>query len=565
MVRIPSEYQEVEYLESTGTQYIDLPFGFLDTDEVEIVGSINTGQPSDKYMVCSIVWNNNNNRFAMLGQYYGNFTFGLGAMNTVARLSPRYTNDGKIYKWTYDNRIFNVYDGDSVLTSGDSSSATFSEETKALRLFYGYSGTTKGKIAYYHHKKANGTEVNLIPCYRKSDNEPGMYDTVSKQFYTNSGTGAFLKGNDVTYDNINLLESRRMILLNTPHIETVSDTIASFKTDVATKLKGCKIHFTPIQEGEGDPSPENVRPIHGWDGVEVTACGKNLCPLINDTNYWSKKAWFDSDGVTHSSTSYVMCDYKKIPKNGTYFLSSIGRSWKGIGFYDESYNPLKFNQKTMKTISLTTVEGAVYYRVYAKTDAPSANIQFELGSTATTYEPYTVTTLTIPFPQTIYGGYVDLVKGEVVEEFAKVTLDGSFSPGIFPWQSETSEKDTGEILVKALYLKRDTNDNKHYRNVYLTAKCDKLVCTSNYNIVKRGCSFYDGNSYSICLTLPKNLIGTTKEELNKYLNDNPINTVFELQTPITYTIDPQTLKALRGRNNIWSDANGNIEVSYYTH
>jgi len=57
---------------------------------------------------------------------------------------------------------------------------------------------------------------------------------------------------------------------------------------------------------------------------------------------------------------------------------------------------------------------------------------------------------------TIYGGYVDLVSGELVEEFAKVTLDGSFSPGIFPWQSEVVEDDTGETLVKALYLKRNT-------------------------------------------------------------------------------------------------------------
>ena len=50
---------------------------------------------------------------------------------------------------------------------------------------------------------------NLIPCYRKSDNEPGMYDTVSKTFFTNSGTGTFLVGNDVNYSNTNLLETRR--------------------------------------------------------------------------------------------------------------------------------------------------------------------------------------------------------------------------------------------------------------------------------------------------------------------------------------------------------------------
>ena len=37
----------------------------------------------------------------------------------------------------------------------------------------------------------------LIPCYRKSDGEIGMYDTVSRTFYTNAGTGSFTKGADV--------------------------------------------------------------------------------------------------------------------------------------------------------------------------------------------------------------------------------------------------------------------------------------------------------------------------------------------------------------------------------
>lgn len=41
--------------------------------------------------------------------------------------------------------------------------------------------TKKNKCFYY-------------PCYRKSDNKPGMYDIVSGQFFTNQGTGEFLTG-----------------------------------------------------------------------------------------------------------------------------------------------------------------------------------------------------------------------------------------------------------------------------------------------------------------------------------------------------------------------------------
>lgn len=39
---------------------------------------------------------------------------------------------------------------------------------------------------------------NLIPCRRKSDSVLGMYDTVSRHFFTNAGTGDFIAGADVT-------------------------------------------------------------------------------------------------------------------------------------------------------------------------------------------------------------------------------------------------------------------------------------------------------------------------------------------------------------------------------
>ena len=44
---------------------------------------------------------------------------------------------------------------------------------------------------------------DLVPCYRKSDNVIGMLDLVNNVFYTNAGSGKFLKGNNVNnYDYI---------------------------------------------------------------------------------------------------------------------------------------------------------------------------------------------------------------------------------------------------------------------------------------------------------------------------------------------------------------------------
>ena len=40
-------------------------------------------------------------------------------------------------------------------------------------------------------------KIELYPCYRIEDNKVGLYDTINKKFYTNQGTGDFIKGNNV--------------------------------------------------------------------------------------------------------------------------------------------------------------------------------------------------------------------------------------------------------------------------------------------------------------------------------------------------------------------------------
>ena len=191
--RLPKEYQEVEYLENTLTQYIELDFGFDPTDEVEMRGAM-THSFQDRWLVAPKHWNTDNNRFSMLGGL-GSFMFAFGQQGTPNNiLSPAMEEDHNFHTVSYANKIFTIVDTGSV---ADMTSKTFGSTTANLRLFYGYANNTKGKIAYYHHKKEDGIEINLIPCYRKSDSEPGMYDTVTKTFYTNAGTGEFLVGADV--------------------------------------------------------------------------------------------------------------------------------------------------------------------------------------------------------------------------------------------------------------------------------------------------------------------------------------------------------------------------------
>jgi hypothetical protein len=59
--------------------------------------------------------------------------------------------------------------------------------------------TSAAGIRIYHCKFYDGDNIvrDLYPCYRKSDNVPGMYDRINETFYPNKGTQSFIVGQDV--------------------------------------------------------------------------------------------------------------------------------------------------------------------------------------------------------------------------------------------------------------------------------------------------------------------------------------------------------------------------------
>ena len=109
-----------------------------------------------------------------------------------------------------------------------------------------------------------------------------------------------------------VMEARRRILLNQPHLIDAQGNPISFSTDMAAKM-GVKAYFSPVQSGSGDPSPSNVRPISGWTGCEVTRCGKNLYPysIIDAYSYgWYSGSTALADAVypffLKGGSSYVL-------------------------------------------------------------------------------------------------------------------------------------------------------------------------------------------------------------------------------------------------------------------
>ena len=246
-----------------------------------------------------------------------------------------------------------------------------------------------------------------------------------------------------------LIETRRNILMSAPHLTSASGSLATFNTDLAAPLKDMKVHFYPVQ-ASGTPSPDNVLPISGWDGVTVY--------------------------------------------NGQTVVASI------------------------------------------------------------------------TFPQTIYGGYVDLVKGEVVETYGKIELTGDEDLRLNPWNGNGfywQVRETSYDTAKIPFMTGQSYGNilPYYNHGYYP-KTD-----GSFGIV--GAGTIPNYTY---LTLYNSNWGTTVEEYKSalkelYDNGTPLTIVAPLKTAYIqhYPLTPQTVKTLKGINNIFSDANGDVDVTYWTH
>lgn len=183
---LPREYRPLKYLQSTGTQYILTGFTpTLNTDfEIEL-SSIKTN--TNWAMGCP-TW---------VGVHYKGVDGQIGVTNSSTSDFQQYVN------YARDNtRITMKLQGNTVYANGVSlGTITRRAGTLDFALF-GYSDANRGATLLFTGSIYkciiwdNGVPVrDLYPALRKSDNKPGMYDRITKQFFTNDATS----GNDFNY------------------------------------------------------------------------------------------------------------------------------------------------------------------------------------------------------------------------------------------------------------------------------------------------------------------------------------------------------------------------------
>lgn len=179
---------------------------------------------------------------------------------------------------------------------------------------------------------------------------------------------------------------------------------------------GVKVSWTPTQEGSGDPSSENIRPIKGRDSVKVERCGENLLnikPFDTNTGKGITFEYVPEGGIHIQGTASASADSPTFPvwhmPPGKYYGLDMGAGIAASIVVLRNGRNLWLNTKGIFEILAGDV--TKYWYVIVANGATLNNTIYPYivpGATApTTYTPYIGRTNTLTLPETVYGGEVD--------------------------------------------------------------------------------------------------------------------------------------------------------------
>ncbi len=184
--KLPSEYRQLEYIESTGTQYIN----------PNILNTMDMVVEMDMMFT----------RFSLNEVFSGaNYGFNFAVNTSGLRFASATRHPVDINVW-YDmifyssnnatQRILNINGTEiatNVKTDGNNSFLLFAMGTNDQATPYS-TQTVTGRVSRLRITKSGVVVRNMIAALRNSDNAIGMYDTIEGGFYTNVGTGVFGSG-----------------------------------------------------------------------------------------------------------------------------------------------------------------------------------------------------------------------------------------------------------------------------------------------------------------------------------------------------------------------------------
>ena len=312
---------------------------------------------------------------------------------------------------------------------------------------------------------------------------------------------------------------------------TKEGALASFYTMNKAPIKHLRVYFSPKQAGSGTPSPENVREISGWDNINYYQSNKNL---LSDTYR------------TYPNTSmiaYYQNNNLLLPP-GTYTLS-INDIMTTIMVNDPSAGTISQLTNTNHVTFTLDKSRSLYFLFVKSKISQSLKCQLEVNNTVSNFIPSNNQINSLNWSNdigTVYGGYIDLITGELVQEWKKLSFIKSYilavSEGEYaPYYAISATIGNASTQIHTIYSNKINNS---------TSQTEWNGCLTTERRLVFG--------------LPNSL--STLEAVQNWMEENGgFDIVYKLATPITYQLTPLELQTLVGRNNVWSNAD-RIEVEY---
>lgn len=251
--------------------------------------------------------------------------------------------------------------------------------------------------------------------------------------------------------------SKQIVDTLCPPIEETENPVVCYP--VAGYPLDVTVSWGPTQEGSGIPSPENIRPIKGRDGVMAERCGENVIEFLstNDSSAGIKITVDAEKNITLNGTlvgkgniEIGTCRLHWVAgKTYTMYVKKVGGSASlgsgdGIAFAYSLFTTdlvYYFRGDTMSTnldeyiaSNAALTETELIFMLQCWRDGTVFNdYQIQIGvvegtTAPTTYKPYISQTNTLTLPETVYGGEVDAVTGDgkrtwgIIDNYAGETI-----------------------------------------------------------------------------------------------------------------------------------------------
>lgn len=286
-----SDYNVVEYIESTGTQYID------------------TGLIMEKSttmrMEISAQLTSNGNWAGVNGYMQHQASLGGGSKGLF------------VVDYNGNTHIENVYFNNTLKYTQDWTSAYSGAKNKVAVIGMGnaentwWTNISANRYAqvgkwYYIKVYRSGTLVrDYVPCVRNSDGVAGLYDKVENKFYTNSGTGSFGSGaatGDAVeeYQRVEYIENSGTQYINTGYYWTSDNVRAVLSANVTTHNQATSLFGN--EEYIGRDRYFALIPHNSGGTMKIFSLDRNL---IEFTYPLSTDMILDVSASTQGSDKYV--------------------------------------------------------------------------------------------------------------------------------------------------------------------------------------------------------------------------------------------------------------------